>query len=153
MLQKKKKKHHHLCLAKFLCLKRKDRGSFLLRQGSYTNVGRARGRKPSYNLSVPSFPRILAGQLLPALSQASRVPCVSPRLSGAGESMWTRLLFMYLFLAALALRCCTRAFSSPGAASGGYSSCSVWASDCYGFSCCRARALGRGLNSCGSWAL
>ena len=26
--------------------------------------------------------------------------------------MWTRLLFIYVFLAALALRCCTQAFSS-----------------------------------------
>ena len=59
--------------------------------------------------------------------------------------------FIYLFLAALGLCCCARAFSS----------CSVWASHCGGFSCCRSRALGawasvivaRGLSSCGSRAL
>ena len=33
-------------------------------------------------------------------------------VSGAGGSVWTRLLFICVFLAALALRCCTRAFSS-----------------------------------------
>ena len=52
-------------------------------------------------------------------------------------------LFIYLFLAALGLRC------------------GVWASHCGGFSCRGARALGtwasvvvaHGLSSCGSWAL
>ena len=61
------------------------------------------------------------------------------------------LLFVFLFLAALGLRCCVWAFSS----------CGVLASHCGGFSCCGARALGRwtsvgvvrGLSSCGSWAL
>ena len=54
---------------------------------------------------------------------------------------------LFLFLAALGLRCCTCGLSLV-AASGGYS-------------CCRAQALGarasafvvRGLSSCGSWAL
>ena len=59
--------------------------------------------------------------------------------------------FVYLFLAALGLCCCARAFSS----------CGEWASHCGDFSCCRARALGvqasvvvaRRLSSCGSRAL
>ena len=50
---------------------------------------------------------------------------------------------MYLFLAALGLRC------------------GAWASHCGGFSCCGERALGtqasvivaRAFSSCGSWAL
>ena len=33
-----------------------------------------------------------------------------------------------------------------------FSSCSAWASHCCGFSCCRARALGQGLSSCGPQA-
>ena len=40
--------------------------------------------------------------------------------------------FIYLFLAVLGLRCCAWAFSSCGAR----------ASQCGGFSCCGARALG-----------
>ena len=58
-------------------------------------------------------------------------------------SLLKKLLFIYLFLASLGLRCGVRA------------------SHCGGFSCCRARALGvwasvvvaHGLSSCGSWAL
>ena len=38
---------------------------------------------------------------------------------------------MYLFMAALSLRCCIRAFSS----------CGVRSSHCGGFCCCRAQAL------------
>ena len=39
------------------------------------------------------------------------------------------------------------------AESGGYSHCTVWASLCGGFSCCRALALGHmGFSSCGAWA-
>ena len=45
------------------------------------------------------------------------------------------LNFIYVFMAALGLRCYTWAFSSCGC-----SSCGVWASHCSGFSCCRARA-------------
>ena len=64
-----------------------------------------------------------------------------------------------LVLAALGLRCCTRAFSSYGEY--GLLCCGAWASHCSGFSCCRAWALGtrasvvvaRGLSSCGSQAL
>ena len=63
-----------------------------------------------------------------------------------------------LFLAALGLRCCVRAFSSWAGAT---LCCGSWAFHCSGFSCCGARALGtqpsvvvaRGLSSCGSWAL
>ena len=60
-------------------------------------------------------------------------------------------LFIYLFLAALGLRCCAWAFYS----------CGVRASHCSGPSCCGARALGArasvvvacGLSSCGLRAL
>ena len=60
-------------------------------------------------------------------------------------------LFIYLFVAALGLHCCTRAFSS----------CGKRASHCGGFSCCGSWALGVqasvvvacGLSSCGSRAL
>ena len=68
------------------------------------------------------------------------------------------VLFIYL-LAVLDLHCCV-GFSLVGV-SGGLSSCSAWASQFRGFSCCRAQALGtwaiavaaRGLNICGSQAL
>ena len=63
--------------------------------------------------------------------------------------VFLKLIYViYLFLAALGLCCCARAFSS----------CGERASHCSGFSCCRARALGtrasgvvaRGLWSAGS---
>ena len=66
--------------------------------------------------------------------------------------------FIYLFLAALGLRCCAQAFSSCGE----QGLLSLWcAGSRGGFSCCGARALGarasvvvaRGLSSCGSRAL
>ena len=49
--------------------------------------------------------------------------------------------FIYLFLAALGLRCCTQAFSSCGQV-GATLCCGVRASHCSGFSCCTARAPG-----------
>ena len=62
------------------------------------------------------------------------------------------IYFIYLFnlfLAALALPCCMRAFSSCGerglllvAVRGLLIACGAWASHCGGFSCCGARALG-----------
>ena len=66
-------------------------------------------------------------------------------------SFFILFYFVYLSLAALGLRCCTRAFSS----------CSEWGllfvavrgSHCSGFSCCGARALGAGFSSCSSRAL
>ena len=55
----------------------------------------------------------------------------------------------YLFLAVLGLCCCT-GFSVVAAS---VSSCSVQASHCTGFSCCRAWAPGSlGFRSCGMWA-
>ena len=52
-------------------------------------------------------------------------------------------LFIFLFLAALGLRCCGWTFSS----------CSAWTSYCSGFCCCRASAPGsRGFSSCDSRA-
>ena len=72
------------------------------------------------------------------------------------KRVWQFLFFLfykciYLFLAALGLRCCVQAFSS----------CGEQASHCDGFPCCGAQALGtrasvvvaRGFSSCGSWAL
>ena len=69
-------------------------------------------------------------------------------------------LFIYLFLAALDLCCCARAFSSCGER-GLLFCCSAQASHYGGFSCCGAWALGmrasvavaHGLSSCGSRAL
>ena len=57
-------------------------------------------------------------------------------------SLFFKNNFIYLFLAVLDLCCCARLFSSCGKW-GLLSSCSVQASLCGGFSCCRARALGR----------
>ena len=48
----------------------------------------------------------------------------------------------YLFMVALGLCCCVPAFSSCDDDPGVLSSCGTWASDCGGFSCCGARALG-----------
>ena len=48
--------------------------------------------------------------------------------------------FIYLFLAVLGICCCT-SFSLV-AESVGYSLVVVWASQCGGFSCCRAQARG-----------
>ena len=68
-------------------------------------------------------------------------------------------LFIYLFLAALGLRPCARAFSSCG--EWGLILVAVHRLLIAVASCCRARALGtqasvvvaHGLSSCGSWAL
>lgn len=57
-------------------------------------------------------------------------------------------LTIYLFMAALGLLCCTRAFSSCGE-QGFTLHCRAWASHCGGFSICGAQALGRGgFSSC-----
>ena len=50
-------------------------------------------------------------------------------------------IFIYLFMAALGLRCCVQAFSSCGEW-GATLRCGVWASHCGCFSCCGARTLG-----------
>ena len=95
-------------------------------------------------------------------------------VSGQNEPYWSGLfllqkenlpfrfillfLFIYLFiLAVLGLCCCTRVFSKLRR-EGATLCCSAQASNCSGFSCCRAQALGarasvvvvRGLCSCGS---
>ena len=54
-----------------------------------------------------------------------------------------------LFLSALGLCCCARAFSSCGDG-GATLCCGARASHCSGFSCCRAWAVGRRLSSCGA---
>ena len=51
------------------------------------------------------------------------------------------LMFICVFSAALGLRCGAQAFSCCSEW-GRLSSCSVWASHCSGFCCCRAHALG-----------
>ena len=63
--------------------------------------------------------------------------------------------YIYFFLAALGLRCCTWAFSSCG----GFSYCgtqalgaSVLVTEACGLSNCGSRALELRLNSCGTWA-
>ena len=69
-------------------------------------------------------------------------------------------LLYFIFMAALGLCCCTRAFLWLRRA-GATLHCDARASHCSGFSCCGARALGaqasvavaQGLSSCGSWAL
>ena len=79
--------------------------------------------------------------------------------------LFFKKIFIYLFLAASGLHCCTRAFSSCGER-GTTLCCGAQASHCSGFSCCGARALGvwalgarasvvatHGLSSCGSQAL
>ena len=61
-------------------------------------------------------------------------------------------LFIYIFLAALGLRCCAWAFSSC-CEEGLLSGCGVQASHCSDFSCCRAQALGcMGSSTCNAWA-
>ena len=52
-----------------------------------------------------------------------------------------KLIKLCVVLAALGLLCCPRAFSG-----------SARASRCSGFACCRPRALGHRLSSCGVWA-
>ena len=52
--------------------------------------------------------------------------------------------FIYLFLAALGFRCCTRAFSSC-CERGATLRCGARTAHCGGFSCCGARALGTRL--------
>ena len=56
------------------------------------------------------------------------------------EEFFFKIVFMYLFLAVLGLRCYTQVFSSCGE-QGLLSGCGKWAC-CAGFSCCRAGALG-----------
>ena len=92
---------------------------------------------------------------------------VSPALAGGflttappGKPQFCLFLFLFfkLFLAALGLRCCVRAFSLQQV--GATLRCGAWASHCGGFSCCGAWALGaqasvvvaHGLSSCGVWA-
>ena len=68
---------------------------------------------------------------------------MSPALAGGfflEIFSFLKYLFIYLFMAALGLRCCTRAFSSCGA--GATLPCGARDSHCGGFSCLRALALG-----------
>ena len=76
--------------------------------------------------------------------------------------MWTAVGFTYysfirfkkLFTVALGIHCCTQAFSSSSEW-WLLSSCSVWASHCGGFSCCKAQVLGTWASAvvaCGLYA-
>ena len=125
----------------------------------YTNKKETTGTQRL--IAKPNRTQIFCGILVPR-------PGIEPRprqwkhqvlTTGQPGNSWTQIFFfkviffklIYLFLAALGLRCCTWAFSSCGAR----------ASHCSGFSCYRARALGtwasvvvaHRLSSCGSWAL
>ena len=60
--------------------------------------------------------------------------------------------FLIYLLTVLGLHCCTRVFSSFGEWDL-LCHCSVQASYCGGFFCCKAQALENGLSSCGTWAL
>ena len=65
------------------------------------------------------------------------------------RQLYVFFLIKNFFLAALSLCCCLWAFFSCSKR-GLLSSCSVWASHCDGFSCCRAQALEHsGFSSCG----
>ena len=84
-----------------------------------------------------------------------------PGLLFVGRFFFNKFIyFIYLFLAALGLFCCARAFLYLRRA-GSTLHCGVWVSHCGGFSCCEVRALGawasvvvaRGLSSCGSRVL
>ena len=75
-------------------------------------------------------------------------------LSSEAVSFLKKLFIYYLFLAVLGLHC--YAGFSLVIESRGYSSCSEWASQGSGFSCCGAQAsvvAAHGLSSCGSRAL
>ena len=73
--------------------------------------------------------------------------------SSSPNRVFCFVLIIYLFMTALGLRCCTRAFSKCGQRGLLYS-CSILASHCSGFACCRAQALGLScFNSCASRAL
>ena len=81
-------------------------------------------------------------------------PCYINRAISTVFSNWFLKIFI-LFLAALGLHCCTRAFSSCGEPR------QFFVSLCSGFSCCRAQVLGHidfnngpcGLSHCSSQAL
>ena len=64
--------------------------------------------------------------------------------------VFSLLHVIYLFLVALGLRCCARAFSSCGE-QGLLSSCSTQAYH-HSVSSCRAQALEHGLRNCGAGA-
>ena len=79
------------------------------------------------------------------------------------KNRYCRSYFIYLFVAALSLCCCLRAFSRCGEQGplcscgmqashcSGFSCCGAWALGLVGFSCCLLQALGQGLGSCGTW--
>ena len=87
------------------------------------------------------------------------LPLRSSFLSNQSSRFGLFVFNFYLLLVVLGLPC--YAWAVSGCSTWGLlSRCSVWASSCDVFSCCRAQALGTqasvdtagGLNSCGSWA-
>ena len=86
--------------------------------------------------------------------------CALSEINIATPTFVKKLIYFILFLAALGLCCCARAFLQMWRV-GATICCGAQASHCRGFSCCRGRALGarasvfaaRRLSSCGSRAL
>ena len=103
----------------------------------------------------PIFIRRLSLITLAQLNKTiSQTVLLYPTAVHKADRLQGALLFFFLinlFLAALGLCCCTRAFSSMASgatlATLGYG---AWASHCGGISC-GARALGMDFNSCGAW--
>ena len=67
-------------------------------------------------------------------------------------SLTAILLYLFIYLAALGLRCCAWAFSSCGEW-GLLFRCGAQASHCGGFSCCGAQALGARASVIVAWGL
>ena len=65
--------------------------------------------------------------------------------------IYFKIYFIYLFLAALGLRCCARAFLQLQRA-GATLCCGAGASHCGGYFCCGARTRHVGFSSCGTQA-
>ena len=114
-------------------------GALFCHAKPYTSVGRAEGRKPSCNLyQCPVSPA--------SFWPASSCPLISQPRALCQEQVISVDSSFYLCI----FGCTGSSLLHTGFL---FSSCSAWASHCYGFSCCRARALECGLNRCGYQAL
>ena len=93
-----------------------------------------------------------SGSQTPKLAAFSKCVLQGWRALDGGKMYLPFFFFFLIFLAVLGLHCCTQVFSSH-CEWGLLPSCSVQASHCRGFSCCRAQAQGwAGFSSCESWA-
>ena len=121
-------------------------------QGHTASCGRIQSSK--------AIPRLV---LLPVYNTSLWIPPKQYFISQKKES-FLKILFIYLFLAALGLHCCARAFSSSGEQGLLFIAVRRLLIAVASL-CCRARALGVralgarasvvaacGLSSCGSWA-